>query len=154
MENSTVFAGRPEQPEAAWAVGVPAGLERLSDAMQRQIHTALLFGSMVRTAKDTTLNRVLLAGAQGEVLGTYDKVERMPFGEYLPLADRLPRALRALWPARASVEPGRSVAPLPLGRVVDHLFMREYMRRLIEERNDALTSEAEAGDEPGRTLPA
>lgn len=42
----------------------------------------------------------------------------------------------------------------PLGRVVDRLFMREYMRRLIEERNDALASEAEAGDEPGRTLPA
>jgi ligand-binding SRPBCC domain-containing protein len=39
----------------------------------------------------------------------------------------------------------------PLGRLVDRLVLREYMRRLIEERNDALASEAEGR---GRTLPA
>jgi len=113
-------SARPELivwPEVAWPVGVPEGLERLSDAMRQQVHTPLLFGSVVRTARDATLNRVLLAGAEGEILGTYDKVERMPFGEYLPLAERLPRGLRALWPGRANVEPGRAVAPLSLGAV-------------------------------------
>ncbi|MBT2476406.1 SRPBCC family protein [Microbacterium sp. ISL-103] len=39
----------------------------------------------------------------------------------------------------------------PIGRLVDRVFMREYMRALIEERNDHLASEAE---ERGRTLPA
>lgn len=39
----------------------------------------------------------------------------------------------------------------PIGRLVDRVFMREYVRRLIEERNDQLASEAE---ERGRTLPA
>lgn len=39
----------------------------------------------------------------------------------------------------------------PLGRLVDRLFMREYMRRLIEQRNDRLAFEAEGR---GRTLPA
>lgn len=39
----------------------------------------------------------------------------------------------------------------PIGRLVDRLFMREYMRRLIEERNEHLASEAE---ERGHTLPA
>jgi hypothetical protein len=39
----------------------------------------------------------------------------------------------------------------PLGRLVDRLVLREYMRRLIEERNDHVTSEAESR---GRTLPA
>lgn len=39
----------------------------------------------------------------------------------------------------------------PLGRLVDRLVLREYMRRLISERNDALASELE---DPGRTLPA
>lgn len=39
----------------------------------------------------------------------------------------------------------------PLGRLVDRVVMREYMRRLISERNDALASELEG---PGRTLPA
>lgn len=39
----------------------------------------------------------------------------------------------------------------PIGRLVDRLFLREYMRRLIETRNDRLAFEAE---EHGRTLPA
>ncbi|WP_091227454.1 SRPBCC family protein [Microbacterium sp. 3J1] len=39
----------------------------------------------------------------------------------------------------------------PLGRLVDRLVMRAYLRRLISERNDALASEIEG---PGRTLSA
>lgn len=39
----------------------------------------------------------------------------------------------------------------PLGRLVDALFMREHMRRLITERNAILTAELEG---PGRTLSA
>ena len=37
----------------------------------------------------------------------------------------------------------------PLGRAVDALFLRAYMRRLIAERNAALVAEIEGG---GRTL--
>lgn len=37
----------------------------------------------------------------------------------------------------------------PIGRVVDRLFMREYMRRLIVERNETLAAEVE-----GRSLTA
>jgi apolipoprotein N-acyltransferase len=145
-------------PEAAWAVGVPAGLEELSETMQSEVHTPLLFGSVVRTADEATLNRVLLADAQGEILGTYDKVERMPFGEYLPLADWLPRSLRALWPGRASVEPGRDVAPLELGALrisalvcLEDLvpgFVRRVMREgsphlLVNLTNDAWFGESD-----------
>jgi ligand-binding SRPBCC domain-containing protein len=32
----------------------------------------------------------------------------------------------------------------PIGALVDRLFMREYMRRLIDHRNDVLAAEAEA----------
>ena len=39
----------------------------------------------------------------------------------------------------------------PLGRLVDRLFMRSYMRRLIDERNEVLASEIEGR---GRTLAA
>lgn len=39
----------------------------------------------------------------------------------------------------------------PIGRLVDRLFMREYMRRLISERNDVLAAEVEGR---GRTLSA
>ncbi|MFK4850090.1 SRPBCC family protein [Microbacterium sp. ZW T6_19] len=37
----------------------------------------------------------------------------------------------------------------PIGRLVDRLFMREYMRRLIAERNETLAAEIE-----GRSLSA
>ena len=43
----------------------------------------------------------------------------------------------------------------PIGRVVDRVILGAYMRRLIEERNDQLATESEAGAEGrGRTLPA
>lgn len=43
----------------------------------------------------------------------------------------------------------------PIGQLVDRLFLREYMRRLIEQRNAQLAAEAEADAEGrGRTLPA
>ncbi len=39
----------------------------------------------------------------------------------------------------------------PLGRLVDRLFLREYMRRLIDERNAVIAAELEGH---GRTLTA
>lgn len=39
----------------------------------------------------------------------------------------------------------------PLGRLVDRLFLRSYMRRLIDERNELLAAEIEGR---GRTLAA
>lgn len=103
-------------PEAAWAVGVQRDLARLPEPMRAGLAAPLLFGSVVREPEGIR-NRVLLAGAGGEILGVYDKVERMPFGEYLPFAASWPEGLRALWPARASVVRGTSVAPLALGAV-------------------------------------
>ncbi len=125
-------------PEAAWAVGVPSGLERLSDAMRAQLGTPLLFGSVVRAGSDTR-NRVLLADEHGEILGSYDKVERMPFGEYLPLVDQLPPGLRALWPGRGSVIAGGDVTPLPFrGYRISALVCLEdilpgFVRRVMRE---------------------
>lgn len=125
-------------PEAAWAVGVPSRLERLSDSMRAKLGTPLLFGSVVR-ASTGTRNRVLLADEQGEILGSYDKVERMPFGEYLPLEGLLPPGLRALWPGRASVEAGSDVAPLPFrGYRISALVCLEdllpgFVRRVMRE---------------------
>jgi len=125
-------------PEAAWAVGVPSRLERLSDSMRAKLGTPLLFGSVVRAGTGTR-NRVLLADEQGEILGIYDKVERMPFSEYLPLADWLPPGLRAHWPGRASVEAGRDVTPLPFrGFRISALVCLEdilpgFVRRVVRE---------------------
>lgn len=39
----------------------------------------------------------------------------------------------------------------PIGRIVDAVFLRSYMRRLIAQRNEILTAEIES---PGRTLSA
>ena len=135
-------------PEAAWAVGVPLGLERLPEPMRAAVGAPLLFGSIVRTSTEAgeprLLNRVLLAGARGEILGSYDKVERMPFSEYLPFAELLPASLRSLWPARASVEAGGHVAPLSLGphRIAALICLEDllpgFVRRVVREGSPQL----------------
>jgi apolipoprotein N-acyltransferase len=104
-------------PENAWAAGLPLALGRLPESVRRAVRTPLLFGSWAHpraAGGRRALNRVLLADERGEIQGSYDKVELMPFGEYLPFEGVLPPGLRSLWPARASVVPGRNLAPLSL----------------------------------------
>ena len=71
----------------------------------------LLFGglAMARSADGTArlYNSAFLRGADGRVLGRYDKRVLVPFGEYMPLGDRIPR-LREL----SADPPLLSVGPL------------------------------------------
>ena len=126
-------------PENAWAAGVPLAPTRLPESLRRAIHTPLLFGSWAR-AEDgrRTHNRVLLADEHGEVRGSYDKIELMAFGEYMPFASASPW-LRSLWPGSKRVEPGRSVEPLSFrGWRISALVCLEdilpgFVRRVVRE---------------------
>jgi apolipoprotein N-acyltransferase len=145
-------------PENAWAAGVPAGLERLPELVRGAVHAPLLFGSVVPLRVDGErrgLNRVLLADEQGDIRGTYDKVELLAFGEYMPLASTLPW-LRSLSPASGRVEAGRHVEPLPFrGWRISALVCLEdilpgFVRRVVREGSPHLlvnlTNDAWFGD--------
>ena len=73
-------------PEAALPVVLeeePLFFQRVQGLI-RQIKTPLLFGAVTQR-DDLYYNSALLVSGQGEILGRYDKLHLVPFGEYIPL---------------------------------------------------------------------
>jgi apolipoprotein N-acyltransferase len=54
-------------------------------AKAAQWHTPVLMGSIAREGLQQYYNSAFLIGADGQVLGHYNKIHLVPFGEYLPL---------------------------------------------------------------------
>jgi apolipoprotein N-acyltransferase len=62
-------------------------------------------------------NSAILIGPQGKIEGRYDKIHRVPFGEYVPGKDWLPWMNRfAPYDFDYSIQPGGSQKCLPLGK--------------------------------------
>ncbi len=54
-------------------------------SLAQEIEVPLLVGALKCTSDNQTLNRAFLFDVDGRVVGSYDKVHLVPFGEYLPL---------------------------------------------------------------------
>ena len=82
------------------------------------MHTAVLLGMNAEVldeeGKQQSYNSSILIGRDGKWLGRYDKIHRVPFGEYVPLRATLP-FLRCFAPYDYDYEvgPGRAVHALP-----------------------------------------
>ena len=61
-------------------------------------------------------NSAAFVSRQGELLGYYDKMHRVMFGEYVPLADRFDW-LHKLTPLNVSLTAGQRPAPRPQERL-------------------------------------
>lgn len=62
-------------------------------ALARRIETSLVFGSPAwshESGKIEQLNRAYLLSSRGDVLGSYDKIALVPFGEAVPYGNVLP----------------------------------------------------------------
>jgi apolipoprotein N-acyltransferase len=78
-----------------YAPGKPAPwTEKLAQDATRILGTAQLLGMTAAVLEDDgkirSYNSAILIDKQGRLQGRYDKIHRVPFGEYIPLRDRIP----------------------------------------------------------------
>jgi apolipoprotein N-acyltransferase len=107
-------------PETAYTRWLPRGLPSVREQVTRGVDRPMIFGALTVRPRPgggaDTFNTALLTSATGEVLGRYDKIELLLFGERIPLADTFP-AVRRWFPRTATFTPGQSLAPLRLGEL-------------------------------------
>ncbi len=109
-------------PEAAWPNPLPIDMERLSPSLlgmkaNDKPNPYSLIGAVLEESSSTGekhyFNSAVLFNAKGELLESYQKIKRVPFGEYIPMAGWFP-FLRPV-AAREGFAAGISAAPLNVG---------------------------------------
>jgi apolipoprotein N-acyltransferase len=106
----------------------PEGVYQLNQIMPQEgrvpshvlgdLHTPTLFGAVMSMEQGGTprfYNSAVLANGKNEILGKYDKMVLVPFGEYIPFGDKFPW-LYSWSPYSSRFWPGQNEEPLPLGR--------------------------------------
>jgi len=103
-------------PEGAWPGMIDAHMN-VRDLVLEGTPQALLFGATRmggETGEVLPYNSAFLAEASGRILGHYDKIELLAFGEYVP-GDRFFPQIYRLLPYSSHFGRGQTTAPLPLG---------------------------------------
>jgi apolipoprotein N-acyltransferase len=82
------------------------------------LQTPTLFGAILRTDHGGTprfYNSAVFANGMGKIIGTYDKMVLVPFGEYIPFGDTF-TWLYSWSPYTSRFSPGENEEPLQFGR--------------------------------------
>lgn len=140
-------------PESALSFFLPYDIEHLDQWPRarslglRSISTPLLFGALrARRGEDGELverNTAFLADGEGRVLGAYDKIYLLAFGEFLPFGDTFPE-LYDISPMSGRFSPGEHVEPLLFeGHRITTLICYEdivssFVRRAVHEARPEL----------------
>jgi len=105
-------------PESVLGVRLTSREGSLPTEMLGDTHTPTLFGAVLQLREDRLAppyGSALLADGAGRILGIYDKMVLVPFGEYIPFGETFP-ALYSLLPVPGRFQPGQSREPLPFGK--------------------------------------
>lgn len=101
-ESAVRFPYRPESGEYS-----SSGFLR---RFVRSLHRPLLFGTWGATPNGLS-NRAYLLGPDGRLLGRYDKVKLLAFGEYMPFSRWIPQ-IKGLVQGVGDFRPGNRIEPL------------------------------------------
>jgi apolipoprotein N-acyltransferase len=105
-------------PESVLSVRAMSREGSLPSALTGDTRTPTLFGAVLRVGEDSgagMYGSALLIDANGRILGSYDKMVLVPFGEYIPFGEMFPVLYSLAPPATGRFRPGESREPLPLG---------------------------------------
>jgi apolipoprotein N-acyltransferase len=106
-------------PESVCALNLIASRDgKLPSDVLGNRHTPTLFGAVLRIdqgGKPRFYNSAILANGMGKILGTYDKMVLVPFGEYIPFGDTF-TWLYSWSPYTSRFWPGENEEPLQLGK--------------------------------------
>jgi apolipoprotein N-acyltransferase len=109
-----------DDPEARWWYTAHETIRADLRELASRCRTPLLLGLVTRQLvawgeKPRRYNSALLVTAQGLCAGRYDKLHRVPFGEYLPLRDWLPfMEVFSPYPFDYGIQPGSHLTRLTL----------------------------------------
>lgn len=131
-------------PEGIMQVRLNSRQGRLPTDVLGDTGIPILFGALLQIVHDGSPRShvsALLADGSGSILGTYDKMVLVPFGEYLPFGETFP-GLYSLAPFTGRFNPGESREPLPLGKHLlsvnicyEDIFPGQ-VRSLMRSKND------------------
>ncbi len=118
-----------------WGPARPLGL--------RDARSPLLFGALRARRRGggerpVEHNTAFLADAEGRILGAYDKIYLLAFGEFLPFGDTFPW-MYEVSPMSGRFSPGESVEPVVLGEhrigvlICYEDIVSSFVRRVVRE---------------------
>ena len=108
--------------------------------LARVLDAPMIVGTVEGAGPDAFRNGAVLVDASGEVVDRYDKVHRVPFGEYVPFRPLLAQLAGDVLPDRDALIgelPGHLDVPGPVGRAATPLsweiFFPDRIREGVEE---------------------
>src|SRR5690606_3921358 len=135
-------------PESGLNRAVPAGTENTGSMVASRVKTPMIVGALrVELGERRRVwNTALALEPGGRIIGHYDKIELLAFGEYVPGAELFPKIYDWL-PYSSQFERGTVRDPLPVGpyRLATNICYEDILPRLVRSLMNPID---EAGTRP------